>query len=249
MAVHTDKAHLKSKTKTQQFTPLPLPTQDRIDYAIALHVYAGGFLPLFQIIAETKHDRVLSTAADLAACCMRNNEKCQQWALEVGGLATLHKAHTNLELSADVRAKVLGAVSSLVQNNEAAEAAFLASGGVAVLVHDLKGIGRRLKVKSLFMLQWLLASSAAARTRALGEDGEGLADLLESSVQDEDDEIAELGAMSLATMIKESKGFVGDVEKLKGAVEQRMNVRGVAQGESESTYDALKELKSMLWQL
>lgn len=218
---------------------------DRIDYAIALHVYAKGFLPLFKIIEETNHDRVRASAAALASLCMRNNDKCQEWALEIGGLATLQRAYADWGHPVDVRKSLLSAVSALVQNNAVGEAAFLRSGGLGVLFADVNGIARGMRIKALFMLQWLLAASQEARGGAIAEAG--TLEALAGCVSDEDDEVAELGAMCLQHLLRHGKEeVVGRIPGLKSDVDQRINVGMIGSGEAESAGAALKDLVALL---
>jgi hypothetical protein len=220
---------------------------DKIDYAIALHVYAKGFLPLFNMVEETKHDSIRMNAALLAAMCMRNNDKAQMWALEAGGLATLMKAYTNQAHPTNVRKALLSAVSSLVQNCPVGEKAFLVSGGVAALSSDVQSIARGIKVKALFTMQWLLACSSDARSTAAVDAA--LIESLQASVDDEDDEIAELSALCLKSLVGEKSDAVckcveGGTLKIK--IEQRLNVGAVASGDAETTKSALTDLLSLL---
>lgn len=181
---------------------LPMCLQDRIDYAITIHIYAGGFLPSFDLIRDSKRDGVRQRAADLAACCLRNNPQCQDWAFEAGALEVLAKAHVDAENGEGTRVKVLGALSALVQNHAKAEAEFLERGCMGDLRSDVEGIGNRLKIKALFMLQWLLATSEAARKAALECEMYGV---LAASCVDENDEVVEYSAASLIALMRDNK--------------------------------------------
>mmetsp|Transcript_60693 Transcript_60693/g.149224 ORF Transcript_60693/g.149224 Transcript_60693/m.149224 type:complete len:325 (-) Transcript_60693:214-1188(-) len=216
---------------------------DRIDYAITLHVYAGGFLPTFDTIKETAHDGIRQRAAELAACCMRNNPQCQQWALEVGAVETLSKVHSDPDHGEMSRVKALGALSALVQNFPPAEAQFLAGGGLRTMKADVEGIGRRLKVKALFMLQWLLAASADARKDAMEC---GMGDALAACCVDDDEEVVEFSAMALTGLLKEGTRVVQSAEKLVGKLEQRLNTGSVGSGEADGAAHNLKECISLL---
>uniref|UniRef100_A0A6U4VG74 Nucleotide exchange factor Fes1 domain-containing protein n=1 Tax=Hemiselmis andersenii TaxID=464988 RepID=A0A6U4VG74_HEMAN len=214
---------------------------DRIDYAITLHAYAKGFLPVIHLIRDSKHEGVRSKAAELASVCMRNNPDLQLAALEDGGLATIFQAHGNPENGHNCRAKIVGALSALVQNNKTAEAAFLASGGVEALRGDIVSISSKLKLKALFMLQWLLRDCEAARKAAVA----GLANDLETVLSEEDDDATEYAAMCLQALVQGDKGAF-DAETLRAKVEQRLNTGTVGSGEAETARDALKQLLGLL---
>ncbi len=111
-----------------------------------------------------------------------------------------------------MRAKALGALSAMVQNYEDAESAFLARGGLEALRSDCAGIGRRLKVKALFMLQWLLQMSEKARAAAKEI---GLANVFGTCVDDEDNEVTEYAALALVAMLKEGNGAIQSVRSIK----------------------------------
>jgi hypothetical protein len=120
----------------------------------------------------------------------------------------LCSAHTNTNNGEAMRAKALGALSAMVQNYEDAENAFLSRGGLEALRCDCVGIGRRVKVKALFMLQWLLQLSDKARAAAKEI---GLGDVFATCALDEDCEVVEYAAMALISILKEGKSVVQSV--------------------------------------
>lgn len=123
---------------------------DRVDYAIALHSFAGGLFPTVSFVASPSQDRCMSTiekrstntgfsqidlletsqhegvrtkAAELVALAVQNNPPCQAWAFEGGALPkllALHAKGTEKE-----KQKCLLALSGLISNNPPAQEAFI----------------------------------------------------------------------------------------------------------------------------
>ena len=142
---------------------------DRIDYAITLHTFGNGFLPTIELL-KSRHDRIRQKAAELVALCSHNNPACQGWALEAGALQLLDSIHSDSDADVDLRTKALSAISAIVQHNPQATKLFLEMNGVSSLRKNVEGIARRLRVKTLFMLQWLLRDSPTAAQKAVEEE-------------------------------------------------------------------------------
>jgi hsp70-interacting protein len=171
---------------------------DRIDYALSFHSFGNGLVPTINLL-KSSNDGIRLKAADLVALCVHNNPSCQKWALEAGAMELLLALHGNIDVDVDVRTKALSAISALVQHNPPGEELFLSSGGVQALKANIEGIARRLKVKTLFMLQWLLRDSAAAASRAADD---GLSSVLAALALDPDEDIAENASGALAATFR-----------------------------------------------
>jgi len=135
---------------------------DRVDYAIALHSFAGGLFPTIDLLETSQHEGVRTKAAELVALAVQNNPPCQAWAFEGGALPkllALHAKGTEKE-----KQKCLLALSGLISNNPPAQEAFIKADGLKVIEDDIKAnVGRRLKVKAVFTCGWMMRESEPAR--------------------------------------------------------------------------------------
>ena len=222
---------------------------DRIDYANSFHTFGGGLVPTINLLKSEK-DGIRLKAADLVALCVQNNPKCQKWALDAGAMPLLLGIHENLDLDVDVRTKALAAISALVQHNPQGEQLFLSGGGISAMRANVLGIARRLKVKTLFMLQWLLRDSAAAAIRA---SDDGLAAALASLVLDADEDLAENATGALAAVLRHrpdaAAPIVAQSPTLLRDVEQRLAEARASQdggGVSDYQREAWEELARAL---
>ena len=213
---------------------------DRIDYAISFHTFGNGLIPTINLL-KSSSESIKLKAADLVALCAQNNPKCQQWSLEAGAMELLTSIHGNSDLDVDLRTKALAAISALVQHNAMGEELFLSCGGVSALRANVEGIARRLKVKTLFMLQWLLQDSSAASARAADD---GLAAALATMVLDSDEDIAENATGALTAILRhkpETRGsIVAQFPTLSADLRQRLSAARAEKESSVSDYQQEK---------
>ena len=157
--------------------------------------------------------------------------------------------HSNPDLDVDLRTKALAAISALVQHNLKGEETFLSCNGIGALRANVQGIARRLKVKTLFMLQWLLRDSSAAAARAADD---GLASALAAIVLDADEDIAENATGSLAAILRhrpEARGSIAaQFPALLADLRQRLSAARAEKERSVSDYqlEAWEEVISAL---
>eukprot|EP00286_Rhodomonas_abbreviata_P016004 CAMPEP_0181317678 /NCGR_PEP_ID=MMETSP1101-20121128/16600_1 /TAXON_ID=46948 /ORGANISM="Rhodomonas abbreviata, Strain Caron Lab Isolate" /LENGTH=306 /DNA_ID=CAMNT_0023425095 /DNA_START=79 /DNA_END=999 /DNA_ORIENTATION=+ len=192
-------AQIESK---QQALEDLIDRSDRLDYAIALHSFGNGLFPTIALLETSKDEGVRCNAAELVALCVQNNPAGQAWAFEGGALEkllNLHKCGGEKE-----KQKCLLALSGLIANNAPAQEAFLQAGGLSALEEDIKAeVGRRLKVKALFTVAWIMDQSSAARGKVVSETK--VAALLAECAAEEDEELSNLAMTALLPLLKENK--------------------------------------------
>lgn len=126
---------------------------EAIDMANDLHAI-GGLLPLLNYL-KNPHASIRARAAEVVMTMVQNNEKCQKQVMEAKGLQLLLHSFTSDE-DLNVRAKALGAISSLIRHNKDGVAAFRLGDGYAGLRDALSSGHPRLQRKALQMILYLL---------------------------------------------------------------------------------------------
>jgi len=108
-------------------------------------------------LLKSKYSSIQWRAADLLACCLLNNLKCQSSVLENKGMITLLHILKTSDVDI-VKVKCVYALSALCGNYEEAEKLFIQLRGIDVLIniiHEHRD-GDKLQVKSIFLLQKFL---------------------------------------------------------------------------------------------
>ncbi|CAM6098192.1 unnamed protein product [Calypogeia fissa] len=126
---------------------------ESIDMANDLHAI-GGLIPLLNYL-KNPHAPIRARAAEVVMTMVQNNEKCQKQVMDEKGLQLLLHNFTSDE-DVNVRAKALGAISSLIRHNKDGVAAFRLGNGYAGLRDALSTGHSRLQRKALQVLLYLL---------------------------------------------------------------------------------------------
>uniref|UniRef100_A0A453MAG8 Nucleotide exchange factor Fes1 domain-containing protein n=1 Tax=Aegilops tauschii subsp. strangulata TaxID=200361 RepID=A0A453MAG8_AEGTS len=151
---------------------------ESIDMANDLHSI-GGLDPLLGYL-KNSHAGIRAKAAEVVSTVVQNNPKSQQLVMESNGLEPL-LTNFRSDPSTTARTKALGAISSLIRNNQSGLAAFRLGNGHAALKDALGSDDARLQRKALHLTQYLLNNKAAA-SNAL-PDQDKLKDVLKSRIE------------------------------------------------------------------
>ncbi|KAK4774622.1 hypothetical protein SAY86_009557 [Trapa natans] len=126
---------------------------ESIDMANDLHSI-GGLVPLLAYL-KNAHANIRAKAADVITTIVQNNPRSQQLVMEANGLEYL-LSNFSSDPEVAVRAKALGAISSLIRHNKPAIAAFRLANGYAGLKDALSSSDVRFQRKGLNLIHYLL---------------------------------------------------------------------------------------------
>uniref|UniRef100_A0ACD6A7Q9 Uncharacterized protein n=1 Tax=Avena sativa TaxID=4498 RepID=A0ACD6A7Q9_AVESA len=130
---------------------------ESIDMANDLHSI-GGLDPLLGYL-KNSHAGIRAKAAEVVSTVVQNNPKSQQLVMESNGLEPL-LTNFKSDPSTNARTKALGAISSLIRNNQPGLSAFRLGNGYAALRDALGSDDARLQRKALHLTQYLLHNKA-----------------------------------------------------------------------------------------
>ncbi|PKA52471.1 hypothetical protein AXF42_Ash019097 [Apostasia shenzhenica] len=129
---------------------------ETIDMANDLHSI-GGLVPLIDYL-KNSHTGIRAKAEDVLTTVVQNNPKSQQLVMEASGLEPL-MFNLTTDPDSTVRAKALGAISSLIRNNKPGTTAFKLANGYAALRDALSSDNTRFQRKALNLIHYLLQES------------------------------------------------------------------------------------------
>ncbi|XP_010515885.1 PREDICTED: uncharacterized protein LOC104791648 isoform X3 [Camelina sativa] len=117
----------------------------------------GGLVPLLSYL-KNSNAKIRAKSADVLTTVVQNNPRSQQLVMEANGLEPLL---TNFVADPDirVRTKALGAISSLIRNNQPGITAFRLANGYAGLRDALVSDTVRFQRKALNLIHYLLQES------------------------------------------------------------------------------------------
>ncbi|CAN0906822.1 Hsp70 nucleotide exchange factor FES1 [Linum grandiflorum] len=219
---------------------------ESIDMANDLHSI-GGLVPLLGYL-KNSHANIRAKAAEVVSTIVQNNPRSQQLVMEANGLEPLLYNFTS-DPDVIVRAKALGAISSLVRHNKPAVAAFRLSNSYSGLKDALNSDNVRFQRKALHVIHYLLKENTSDCT-ALNELGFPRILLHLASSDDGDIREAALGVLvELAQHDVDSEvgRSVEEVEKLKSLVEERINNISLMSPEDLSAAKEERLLLDALW--
>lgn len=127
---------------------------ESIDMANDLHSI-GGLDPLLGYL-KNSNAGIRAKAAEVVSTVVQNNPKSQQLVMESNGLEPL-LTNFRSDPSTTARTKALGAISSLIRNNQSGLAAFRLGNGHAALKDALGSDDARLQRYVLWYLEPLCA--------------------------------------------------------------------------------------------
>lgn len=131
---------------------------ESIDMANDLHSI-GGLVPLLAYL-KNSHSNIRAKAAEVVSTIVQNNPKSQQLVMEANGLEPLLLCF-NSDPDVTVRAKALGAITSLIMHNRDGVTAFRLANGYATLKDALNTENVRFQRKALNMIHYLVHENEA----------------------------------------------------------------------------------------
>ena len=201
-----------------------------IDNACDFVKFDGAVATLLQLL-EADVPTFRLGAAWLLGTLVQNNPKAQDAVL--GASADVVRrldAMARGDGEVEVRRKALLAISGLVRNSEAGQAAFLAAEGPSLLASLLSGGDAALQKRAMFLAAHLLGESPALFTPSLGDTALGLVGLCSGLVgasggdwDGEDLDLREQGLKLLVKLLGAARGAAGEEESqaLRRALEAR----------------------------
>ncbi|KAL2629544.1 hypothetical protein R1flu_014230 [Riccia fluitans] len=218
---------------------------ESIDMASDLHAI-GGLIPLLNYLKHSDA-AVRARAAEVVSTVVQNNPKSQKQVMEAKGLEMLLESFTS-DADMNVRAKSLGALSSLISNNKEAVTSFRLSNCYAGL-RDALGSGHlRLQRKALQVIMNLLPQYPADGKVIAGL---GLPRVITTLISNEDGGIRQAALQTLVDIAR--TGGQADVAECNNQLKQILDARveQIKQLDAEDLAAAKEERQSLdrLWQL
>lgn len=217
---------------------------ESIDMANDLHSI-GGLDPLLGYL-KNSHAGIRAKAAEVVSTVVQNNPKSQQLVMESNGLEPL-LTNFRSDPSMNARTKALGAISSLIRNNQPGLAAFRLGNGYAALKDALGSDDARLQRKALHLTQYLL-DNKADRNVAVEL---GLPNLMVHLASSDDSGVREAALGGLLQLARDRTSAAGNTlpnqDKLKDILRSR--IEGISAMDADDLQAAREErqLVDSLW--
>uniref|UniRef100_A0A1D1XPV7 Hsp70-binding protein 1 n=2 Tax=Anthurium amnicola TaxID=1678845 RepID=A0A1D1XPV7_9ARAE len=218
---------------------------ESVDMANDLHSI-GGLVPLLDYL-KSSNPGIRAKSAEVVSTIVQNNPKSQQLVMDANGMEPL-LSNFNSDSDATVRTKALGAISSLIRDNEPGIAAFRLADGYTALRDALGSEDAKLQRKALNLIQYLLHENNSDCRIAAELGLPPLMVHLTSSDNSEVREAALQGLLELARAgtLGNSTGLAED-DKLKKVLQNR--ILGISEMSPEDLRAAReeRELVDSLW--
>ncbi|XP_020179504.1 uncharacterized protein [Aegilops tauschii subsp. strangulata] len=217
---------------------------ESIDMANDLHSI-GGLDPLLGYL-KNSHAGIRAKAAEVVSTVVQNNPKSQQLVMESNGLEPL-LTNFRSDPSTTARTKALGAISSLIRNNQSGLAAFRLGNGHAALKDALGSDDARLQRKALHLTQYLLNNKADRNVAA----EIGLPNQLIHLASSDDSGVREAALGGLLELARDktpaASNALPDQDKLKDVLKSR--IEGISAMDADDLQAAREErqLVDSLW--
>lgn len=166
---------------------------EHIDYASDFYKI-GGFRLLTPLLSSS-YAPFRASAAELIGHITQNHAYCQE-KLNNSVLKILCEL-LDKDMDDDVKLKALYGISSLIRGNKQNQEAFHESNGLSYILKALLTENPKLRMKSVFLLSWLL-KEPDVKDAALSM---GMVDQLISMLNDQNDQMRELATAALLALV------------------------------------------------
>ncbi|XP_071719851.1 hsp70 nucleotide exchange factor FES1-like [Rutidosis leptorrhynchoides] len=207
----------------------------------------GGLVPLLNYLRNT-HANIRAKAAEIVGVIVQNNPKSQQLVMDANGMEPLLSNFVS-DPDVTVRTKSLGALYCLIWHNKPAIAAFRLANGYAALKDALSSESVRFQRKALNLIHYLIQenpSDCNVVTKL------GFPRIMTHLVSSEDSEVREGALRGLYELAKDKtvnsdNSTHEDDEKLKQALEERINDISMMSSEDLAAVRDERQLVDSLW--
>lgn len=219
---------------------------ESIDMANDLHSI-GGLVPLLGYL-KNSHANIRAKAADVVTTIVQNNPWSQQLVMEANGLEPLLLNFTS-DHDVTARTKALGAISSLIRHNKPGITAFRLANGYAALKDALSSESVRFQRKALNLIHYLLHENSSDHN-VVSELG--FPRILLHLASSDDAEVREAALRGLLELARDktdgkSGGLIGDDEKLKQLLQERIDGISLMSAEDLGAARDERHLVNSLW--
>ncbi|EOA21143.1 hypothetical protein CARUB_v10001487mg [Capsella rubella] len=221
---------------------------ESIDLANDLHSI-GGLVPLLDYL-KNPNANIRAKSADVISTIVENNPRSQESVIKANGLESLLLNFTS-DTDMHSRTQALGAISSLIRNNQTGITGFRIANGYTGLKYALESDSVRFQRKALNLLHYLLQENGLDSDIAIQLGFHHLMMHLVSSIDADVREAALRGLLKLTEARKECStcGSIiekGD-EKLRQILEDRIKGISLMSQEDLSAAKEERELLNSLW--
>ncbi|KAM0046984.1 putative armadillo-like helical, nucleotide exchange factor Fes1, TOG domain-containing protein [Helianthus debilis subsp. tardiflorus] len=219
---------------------------ESIDMANDLHSI-GGLTPLLKYL-KNSHANIRAKSAEVVSTIVQNNPKSQQLVMDANGMEPLLSNFTSDD-DVTVRTKALGAISSLIRHNKPGIAAFRLANGYAALKDALSSESVRFQRKALNLIEYLIQENPND-CHVITELG--FSRIMTRLATSEDAEVREGALRGLYELIKDKPVKTDDMahednERLKQALQERINVISLMSSEDLAAIRDERHLVDSLW--
>ncbi|KAL7169876.1 hypothetical protein ACSBR2_034841 [Camellia fascicularis] len=214
---------------------------ESIDMANDLHSI-GGLVPLIGYL-KNSNANIRAKAAEILTTIVQNNPKSQQLVMEANGLEPLLSNFTS-DPDVTVRAKALGAISSLIRHNKPGIVAFRLANGYAVLRDALSSESAKIQRKALDLIHYLLHENPSDCNIVTEL---GFPCIMMHLASSEDSVVREAALRGLLELAQYSDSLGEEGEKLKQILEERIKSISLMSLEDLGTAREERQLVDSLW--
>ncbi|CAL5420156.1 unnamed protein product [Camellia sinensis] len=214
---------------------------ESIDMANDLHSI-GGLVPLIGYL-KNSNANIRAKAAEILTTIVQNNPKSQQLVMEANGLEPLLSNFTS-DPDVTVRAKALGAISSLIRHNKPGIVAFRLANGYAVLRDALSSESAKIQRKALDLIHYLLHGNPSDCNIVTEL---GFPRIMMHLASSEDSVVREAALRALLELAQYSDSLGEEEEKLKQILEERIKSISLMSLEDLGTAREERQLVDSLW--